>query len=364
MTGATPHTLGSLPAQTTQLLRPAHQVLDPADMGGARATRHSFARSVVRHVVAQGWAVTREQFDVDDVGRGMAVYRIDAAPHRWHLVVFSQVLAESERQDRVIAGSWDVTLALVEGELDEQRIAELQANVPRQEGGRADQGTIIWARGNRSARFFDAVVKSLVAGEQPDPTMFGASPYVMRSTAFYSNGKFGLADFERFDADHPFAVPYRPHFLAAWLMREFSCDLVEHCARALRPTRSHWTRGGAATSAWATPPVWGWCPTCSTTPRSWTPGRTCESCRWPPCAAARCAPTTRRWPECRSCSLARWPTCSTAETWTSVRTRRARRSRRRSRRSRRCWRSMPSPAPSAALTSCGPGTSCTRRPRR
>lgn len=235
MTGAAPHTLGSVPEQTAQLLRPAAQVLDPDDMGGARATRHSFARSVLRHVVSQDWTVGRERFDIDDAGRGIAVYRIDGEGHCWRLVVFSQVLAESERQDRVIAGSWDVTLALVEGELDEQRIADLQVNVPRQEGGRADNGTIIWARGNRSVRFFDAVATSLAAGEQPDPSIFGASPYVMRSTAFYSNGKFGLADFERFGANHPFAVPYRPHFLAAWLMREFSCDLVEHCARAISP---------------------------------------------------------------------------------------------------------------------------------
>jgi len=238
--------LGSVSMPSAHLLRCAQDVLDPTDMGGARATRHSFARSVVRHVVAQGWVVSRERFDIDDVGAGTAVYRIDAGEYCWRLVVFSQVLEESKREDRVIAESWDVTLALVEGDLDEERIAELRANVPQQEGGRADKGTIIWARGNRSTRFFNAVVDKLAAGQQPDPTIFGASPYVMRSTAFYSNGKFGLADFERFPPDHPFAVPYRPHFLAGWLMREFSLDLVEHCARAVRanavPLDPQWRR--------------------------------------------------------------------------------------------------------------------------
>ncbi len=217
-------------------LRPASQVCDPADMGTARATRHSFSRSLVRHVVEENWAITRERFDIDDAGRGAAIYRIDAGEHLWRLVVFSVVLDDAERQDRVIAGSWDVTLALVEGDVDDERLQQLRSNVPRQEGGRADDRTIIWARGNRSARFFDAVVKALAGGEQPDPEMFEASPYVMRSTAFYSNGKFGLADFERFGPGHPFAVPYRPHFLAAWLMREFSLDLVEHCARAVNPS--------------------------------------------------------------------------------------------------------------------------------
>ncbi len=216
-------------------LRPANEVCDPADMGTARATRHSFSRTVIRHLVAEQWQVARELFDMDAAGRGVAVYRIDAGAYTWRLVAFSQVLAEAQRQDRVIAAGWDITLALVEGEVDDERLDQLRANVPLQENGRADEGTVIWARGNRSARFFDAVVNALAAGEQPDPDMFGASPYVMRSTAFYSNGKFGLADFERFGPDHPFAVPYRPHFLAAWLMRELSLDLVEHCARAVNP---------------------------------------------------------------------------------------------------------------------------------
>lgn len=216
-------------------LRPASEVCDPEDMGTARGTRHSFSRAVIRHMVAQQWQVTRERFDMDDRGRGVAIYRIEAKPYTWRLVLFSQVLTEGERQDRVIAGGWDLTLALVEGDVDEERLARLRANVPLQEHGRADQGSIIWGRGNRSARFFDAVAKALAAGRQPDPDMFQASPYLMRSTAFYSNGKFGLADFERFGPEHPFAVPYRPHFLSAWLMRELSLDLVEHCARAINP---------------------------------------------------------------------------------------------------------------------------------
>ncbi|MDN5770006.1 MAG: hypothetical protein L0H24_03835 [Microlunatus sp.] len=190
---------------------------------------------MIRYLVAQQWQVTRERFDFDEVGRGVAVYRIDAGRRTWRLVAFSQVLADGERQDRVIAAAWDVTLALIEGDLDQERMAALRDNVPRQEAGRADPDTVIWGRGNRSTRFFDAVVTALAAGRQPDSAMFEASPYLMRSTAFYSNGKFGLADFERFGPEHPFSVPYRSHFLAAWLMRELSLDLVEHCARAINP---------------------------------------------------------------------------------------------------------------------------------
>lgn len=216
-------------------MRPAEQALDPADLGGARATRHSFARTLVRRAATRGWRVTRTTADLDDSGRGTVVYEIVAEGRRWSFVVFSQTIDENARTDRVVAKSWDVTAALVEGAVGDSDIERLGREVPRQESGHAEQGTIIWTRANRSGRFFDYVVDRLAAGQQPDPDAFGLSPYVLRSTAFYSNGKFGLADFERFDDGHPFAVPYRAHMLAAWLLRELGYDLVEHCAAARGP---------------------------------------------------------------------------------------------------------------------------------
>lgn len=216
-------------------MRPAGEVLDPADLGGARCTRHSFARTLLRRAAAYGWRVATERFDVDDHGRGTVVYRVAAEGHVWRFVAFSSEIAEAERTDRVVAEAWDITGALVEGDLDDARIERLRAEVPRQEAGRADAGTIIWTRANRSARFFDYVVDRLAAGEQPDAGVLGSAPYVVRSTAFYSNGKFGLADFERFGAEHPLGVPYRAHMLTAWLLRELAYDLVEHCARRRNP---------------------------------------------------------------------------------------------------------------------------------
>lgn len=216
----------------TAVTRPADVVLDPRDMGGARYTRHSFARTLLRRAAAAGWRTLRERFEMDAAGRGEAVYRVEAEGHVWRFVAFSQQLREDQRTDRVVAESWDVTAALIEGDLDDVRLDALRTEVPRQEAGRADAGTVIWTRANRSERFFEYVAGRLGQGLQPEVEVFGCAPYVLRSTAFYSNGKFGLADFERYEPEHPFAVPYRSHMLAAWLLRELSCDLVEHCAAA------------------------------------------------------------------------------------------------------------------------------------
>ncbi|MEU3281305.1 hypothetical protein [Streptomyces antibioticus] len=217
---------------TVASLRPPHEVLAPTDLGGARATRHSFARALVRRAAAEGWRVSLGRADLDGHGRGVVVFDVWAGVHRWSFVAFSQTIGESEREDRVVATSWDVTGALVEGEVDDEYVASLRPQVTRQEEGRADERTLIWTRANRSGRFFDHVVERLADGRQPEPDAFGLSPYLLRSTAFYSNGKFGLADFERFEEGHPFAVPYRAHMLTAWLLRELGFELVERCAAA------------------------------------------------------------------------------------------------------------------------------------
>lgn len=219
-------------AATVASLRPPHEVLAPEELGGARATRHSFARALVRRAAAEGWRVSLGRADLDADGRGVVTFDVRAGDHRWSFVAFSQTIDDSAREDRVVAASWDVTAALVEGEVDDAYVAALRPEVTRQEQGRADERTLIWTRANRSGRFFDYVVDRLADGRQPEPDAFGLSPYLLRSTAFYSNGKFGLADFERFEEGHPFAVPYRAHMLAAWLLRELGYVLVESCAAA------------------------------------------------------------------------------------------------------------------------------------
>jgi hypothetical protein len=152
--------------------------------------------------------------------------------HSAELVIFSQVISEELRTDRVIALDWDVTAALVDGQISDEGIEILRGHVTQQEYGRADNLSLIWARANRSQRFFDYIVNQLANREQPKSSEVSDAAYILRSTAFYGNGKWGLRDFEGITEDHPLSLPYRAQMLAAWLLREFSADLVEHCAKA------------------------------------------------------------------------------------------------------------------------------------
>ncbi|WP_031466189.1 hypothetical protein [Sciscionella sediminilitoris] len=215
--------------------RPADIALAPEELGAARGTRHSFARSFLRAAAEGGWTVETAHWELDGAGRGEAVYRIRAAGRVFGFAVFATRVAEHERTDRVIAGNWDVTACLVEGEVDRSRLAALREQVPHQERGRADTRTLVWTRANRSRRFFDYVVDRLASGGQPETAVLGDTAYILRSTAFYSNGKFGMAGFTELGAEHPLGAPYRAQMLAAWLLREFSCELAEHCAAARVP---------------------------------------------------------------------------------------------------------------------------------
>jgi hypothetical protein len=221
--------------QLSPLLRPAGTVCSGERLGAARMTRHSFAPAFLRHAADQRWRVERERWELDDLGHGEAVYRLTLGHHVLRFVVFSTTIPDEHRADRVVSVCWDVTAALIEGEFGDERMAELRQQVPLQEAGRADADTLIWTRANRSQRFFDYVAERLAAGRQPEFDVVGPCAYVLRSTAFYGNGKFGMAPFAALRAPHPLAVPFRAQMLAAFVLREFSYDLVEHRARAIDP---------------------------------------------------------------------------------------------------------------------------------
>ena len=219
-------------------LRPPDQVMRLARLGSFHQTRLSFLRALLRTIDRAGWRFERPRFDVDGRGVGVAVYTARSEHHTYSLVAFGHDLAPEMRTDRVIAEAWDATFALYNGVPDEAEIARLEANVPRQEAGRYLASDLVLARANRSVRLFDRVVTALAEGRQPDGAEIEATGYLMRTTAVYGNGKFGIADRCRF-ADRPgLGGPFRAEMLTVWLIRAFTVDLVEHMARLRAPERA------------------------------------------------------------------------------------------------------------------------------
>ena len=212
-------------------IRPASYVMRPDVLGAARLSRYSFSRTLLRRAVADGWTAGRAHQHLDAEGRGESVYFVDTGTQRFSFVAFTTTIDESAHTDRVIADRWEVAGALVDGDVDGDLLARLRVEVSEQERGRLDPRVLSLTRGNRSVRFFGYLVDELAAGRQPDPDRVGDAGYILRSTAFYANGKFGMRSFAGYPDDHPFRVPYRAQFVAAWMFRELGYDMVEHCAR-------------------------------------------------------------------------------------------------------------------------------------
>jgi hypothetical protein len=211
-------------------LRPADMVMRLERLGSFHQTRLSFLRVLLRRMRDERWRVTRQLFDIDAKGVGTAIYCVDTKTRRYSLVAFGHELAPEKRTDRVIAAEWDATFALYDGMPDEAAIERLRANVPRQEAGRYLSSELVLARANRSVRLFDQVVATLAAGRQPDALTVEGTGYLMRTTAVYGNGKFGIADRDIIKDRPELSAPFRAEMLTVYLIRSFTLDLVEHLA--------------------------------------------------------------------------------------------------------------------------------------
>jgi hypothetical protein len=218
------------------LMRPPQDVMRLARLGAFHQTRLSFVRTLVRRMAREAWQFSLTHSDLDDRGHGCLVYRIDTASGPLSFVAVSNALAAEERTDRVIAEKWDTAFALVAGEAGEADIARLRRSVPKQEAGRFAASELVLSRANRSVRLFDHVVDCLVAGRQPEIADLLKVGYLLRTTAVYGNGKFGIADLDRVWGHGVFALPYQAEMLAVYMARQLSFDLVDHVARRRAPS--------------------------------------------------------------------------------------------------------------------------------
>jgi hypothetical protein len=218
-------------------LRPPQKVMQLERMGARYQTRLSFMRTVLRRLRKEQWTVEQRQADWDDAGYGTAVYRAKGPNHTYSLVAYSRHLEAAERSDRVIAEKWDAAFTLFDGDPTRADIDRLRENVPRQEAGRLSVSELTLSRANKSVRLFEHVVDSLASGRQPDLERIGQTGYLMRTTAVYGNGKFGLADRDLTCHRRELAAPYQAELLTVYLIRCFTHDLVEHIARRRDPEK-------------------------------------------------------------------------------------------------------------------------------
>ena len=213
-------------------LRPPSEVMRLRRMGASFPTRLSFLRVLMRRLSAENAQVTRPVWELDADGFGHAVYSITLGGHIYSLVAVSSDLPEDQRTDRVIATAWDSAYVLYDGVPDAAEIARIVASAPKQEAARYTAKDLVLSRANKSVRLFAHTVDALRNGTQPDADLVQRTGYLMRTTAVYGNGKFGIADRDVIATRPGLGGPFMAEMLTVWLIRGFTHDLVEHVGGA------------------------------------------------------------------------------------------------------------------------------------
>lgn len=213
-------------------LRSPETVMKLNRLGSFHPTRISFTRTLIRRMHEEKWEINAVRNNLDENGFGDFVYRISTPSGDLSFIAFSNELDDKDRTDRVIAEKWDMAFTLFNGVATEKDVARLRAEVPLQEAGRMSASEIVLSRANKSVRLFESVVNCLANGTQPSVAEIAKIGYLIRTTAVYGNGKFGLMDFDCVRNMTPFSLPFQAEMLTVYMARQFSLDLVHHVAKS------------------------------------------------------------------------------------------------------------------------------------
>ena len=217
-------------------LRDPNKIMKLSRLGSFHQSKLSFLRSFLNEF--KDWDYSRDLFDLDKYGYGVAVYSFRKKNRVYSLVCFANKIEDQERSDRVIATKWDAAFTLHDGVPKKEDIERLKNEVPKQEVGRLSYKELTLSRANKSIRVFDHVVQNLSEGKQPDLNLLEKVGYLYRTTAVYGSGKFGLADRFRIKNREEINGPFRLEMMLVYLVRQFTFDQVNHVAKNKNPKKA------------------------------------------------------------------------------------------------------------------------------
>lgn len=212
-------------------LRPGAQVMRPESLAAIQPSRLSGSRAFMNKMLRERWDISIERFDIDANSEGTVVYSIKAPTMEFSFIGFSRPPSRTARTGRIIGQAWDMMGTLIEGAATEADIESAREELPKLYTGRATPHTLIWCRSNRSMRVFDQTLDALAEGRQPSVEDLSKVCYLMRNTGLDGNGTFGTRSFPSLGRAHPLGGVLQAQLLTAYMMREYSCDLVEHLAK-------------------------------------------------------------------------------------------------------------------------------------
>ena len=212
-------------------LRPPSVVMKLDRLGSFHQTRLSFARRLIDDLKCQNCKIDIHKWNIDYNGIGSAIIKIALKNETLSLVIFCHSIRDEERTDRVIAEKWDMTFSLFRGIPNKNELNQLSKNLMIQESGRHNSKQLTLSRANKSQRIFEKVLNDLSVGKQPSKKLINEVGYLIRTTAVYGNGKFGIGDFSNNDGSNFLEKPFQAEMLTVYLVRYFSIKLINFLAK-------------------------------------------------------------------------------------------------------------------------------------
>ena len=212
-------------------LRHPTDVMKLDRLGSFHQTRLSFSRQLIDELISNNWKTEIIKWNINSLSIGNAVIKIFSKQKIYSLVVFCHQINDDERSDRVIAEKWDMTFSLFLGIPSKEELDEMSKNLKIQELGRHLPKQLTLSRANKSVRIFNSIMNDLSVGKQPDKKMINNIGYLVRTTAVYGNGKFGIADYLPETTNNPLNKPFQAEMLTVYLIRYFSIELINYLAK-------------------------------------------------------------------------------------------------------------------------------------
>ncbi len=201
------------------------------NLGSYHPTRLSFSRQLIITLIRENWIFKFEDWKINKLGKGYCVISVKNKKDVFSLIIFSHLIKDEERSDRVIADKWDFTFSLFIGIPNDKEIKHLKKNVPLQENGVHLKKQLTLSRANKSTRLFNHFLENLSNGLQPEFEQVKKIGYLLRTTAVYGNGKFGIGDYNFKSDSKILKNGFWAEMLTVYMLKIFSIEYVNFLAK-------------------------------------------------------------------------------------------------------------------------------------
>ena len=201
------------------------------NLGSYHPTRLSFSRQLIITLIRERWIFKFQDWKINKHGKGYCIISTKNKKDVFSLIIFSHLIKDEERSDRVIADKWDFTFSLFTGLPNEKELKHLKKNIPLQENGNHLKKQLTLSRANKSTRLFNHFLTNLSQGLQPEFEQVKKIGYLLRTTAVYGNGKFGIGDYNFKSDSKILRNSFWAEMLTVYMLKIFSIEYVNFLAK-------------------------------------------------------------------------------------------------------------------------------------